>query len=118
MRPRRPTGGHFPLVENSAMSPDEHADGGHDARDAQNHLGEDEDDAGMPQRGFFQLVAIVRQRGRRRPRIIANLLGFSKVNEWPAGYGDDQGKRQRPLDVVEDAHDADEDVKEADPNGE
>ena len=98
------------------MPPNEHADGGHDARDAQNHLGENEDDAGMPQRSLFQLVAIVRQR-RRRLRI-TNLIRFSKVNERPSGDGDDQGQRQRPLDVVEDAHDADEDVEKSDPNGE
>ena len=100
---------------------DQDADGASDADDTKNQFYENENDAGVGQRRHRQRRARFGESGRRVPAasgriFVADLFRRQEVHERRRGSGDDEGERQRPLDVTEDAHDADENVKEADPN--
>ena len=117
-RSRGSTGGDFPLGERSPPPLDQNADGATDADDAQNQFGEDEDAAGVPQRRSYRCGAVIRRGRREAAAAAAKFFRRKEVDERRGRGGHQQGQRQGPFDVVENTEDAEEYVKEADPNGE
>ena len=116
-RARSATGGDFPFGESPSAPLDQNADSATDADDAQNQFGEDEDAAGVPQRRPHWRGAVIRRRRGSAAAAAAKFFRRKEVDERRGRGGHQQGQSQGPFDVMENTEDAEEYVKEADPNG-